>query len=75
METGLGPALQKSSFGDYRAFGGFQFPTRQGWQSEWGAGGIRIGLIEVNTVKSSAFKLLTELQPGNSARMSQSGKR
>ena len=75
VEIEAGPFLQKTSFGDYRAFGGFQFPTRQDWQSEWGAGGIRIGSIEVNKVKPSAFEPPTELQPGNSARMTQLGKR
>ena len=75
VETGVGPALQKSSFGDYRKFGGFQFPTRQGWQSEWGVGEVRFDSIEVNTVKPSAFTRPAELQPGNSGRMSPAGKR
>jgi hypothetical protein len=75
VETGVGAALQKTSFSDYRSFNGFQFPTRQRWRSEWGAGGIRIDSIEVNTVKPSAFNPPTELQRGNSGRMSQAGKR
>ena len=75
VEIEAGPFLQKTSFGDYRAFGGFQFPTRQDWQSEWGVGGVRLDSIEVNTVKPSAFEPPTELLPGNSGRMSQLGKR
>ena len=62
VETLFGPNLVKCTFGDYREFGGFTFPMRQGYESQWGIGSVQYDSMELNTVTPSAFKLPAELQ-------------
>ena len=33
-----GPVLERDSYGAYREFGGFKFPTRQCWRNKWSGG-------------------------------------
>jgi hypothetical protein len=56
-QTGFGPALKETKFGDYREFGGFLLPTRIGWQSVNTSGTIRYNSIELNDVEESALKM------------------
>ncbi len=57
VETGFGPVLKQTKFGDYREFGGFLLPTRLAWQSPVSSGLIQFVSIEVNGVEESALKM------------------
>lgn len=57
VETGFGPALKKTKFGDYREFDGFLLPTRLAWQSPASSGLVQFASIEVNGVDDSSVKM------------------
>jgi len=56
-ETGFGPALKQTKFGNYRELGGFLLPTQVAWQSQIRSGTIQYSSIEVNAVEESALKM------------------
>lgn len=75
-QTDYGPVLTRTSFEDYREFGGFLLPTRIGWQSDTSSGTIRYCSIELNDVEESALKMpaRTVAQPDNLRKMLRANK-
>ena len=55
-QTDYGAVLTRTSFDDYREFGGFLLPTRIDWQSDNSAGMIRYSSIELNDLEEPALK-------------------
>jgi len=76
FQTDYGPVLTRTSFDDYREFGGFLLPTRIGWQSDTSSGTIRYSSIELNHVEESALKMPARpvAQPGNLRKMLRANK-
>jgi len=61
VESEVGPTLQMTTLGNYREFGGFQFPMRIGWQTHSSRGVVHYSSIEVNAVRPSTFQLPKKL--------------
>jgi len=76
VESDVGPTLQMTTLGNYREFGGFQFPTRIGWQTHSSRGVVQYRSIEVNTVEPSVFRLPTKRlgQPATTSKRSLANK-
>lgn len=63
IPTQTGPTWSKTTFANYRKFGGFQFPSRIHMQSEGRDLLFEIGSVELNKVEDSAFDKPEDLPP------------